>query len=215
MFRKAHELAALCGANVYVFIDHPRARTVYNSVENAHWPPPDECLVILDREKYMVLADKTQVDRYPDLQRLHTSTIGRSCLDFSSPTDPRRRSPNQLTACKLRMQESGLDRSQAVTQTKVSRKTGRPRKSQQRRRHINSELETMALPRRPTRPDSQQHSESGYSGISQSMDKSQPSQTCLPPSQNAPGKDTQSDDNMQGIFGSDHPRIPVTKLLNQ
>lgn len=46
MFRKAHELATLCGANVYVFIDHPRATTVYNSVENAHWPLPDELLVI-------------------------------------------------------------------------------------------------------------------------------------------------------------------------
>ena len=45
MFRKAHELAALCGANVYVLIDHPRARTVYNSMENAHWPPPDKSLV--------------------------------------------------------------------------------------------------------------------------------------------------------------------------
>lgn len=33
VFRKAHELATGCGANVYVFIDHPRARAVYNSVE--------------------------------------------------------------------------------------------------------------------------------------------------------------------------------------
>lgn len=45
VLRKAHELATLCGADVYVFIDHPRATTVYNSVENAHWPPPDGSLV--------------------------------------------------------------------------------------------------------------------------------------------------------------------------
>lgn len=172
------------------------------------------------RRIHGLLADKMQVDRYPDLQRLHTSTMGRARLDSlstisPSPTGPRHRSPNQLTARKLRMQEPGLDRGQAVTQTKVSRKAGRPRKTRQRKRHIDSELDAMALPPRPTRPDSQQHSESGYSGISQSMDISQPSQTCLPPSQNAPENNTQSDDNVEGIFGPDHPRIPVTKLLNQ
>ena len=49
VIKKAHELAALSGANVYFIIDHPRATVVYNSVEDErrHWPPPDEFLVEL------------------------------------------------------------------------------------------------------------------------------------------------------------------------
>ena len=49
LIKKAHELAALSGANVYFIIDHPRATVVYNSVEDErrHWPPPDEFLVEL------------------------------------------------------------------------------------------------------------------------------------------------------------------------
>ena len=49
ILKKAHELAALSGANVYFIIDHPRATVVYNSVEDErrHWPPPDEFLVDL------------------------------------------------------------------------------------------------------------------------------------------------------------------------
>ena len=46
--KKAHELATLSGANVYLIIDHPRATVAYNSVEDErrHCPPPlDEFLV--------------------------------------------------------------------------------------------------------------------------------------------------------------------------
>jgi hypothetical protein len=42
---KAHQLADLCGANVYLFIDHQRGSFVYNSVNDGSWPPPDEVLV--------------------------------------------------------------------------------------------------------------------------------------------------------------------------
>lgn len=47
MLRKSHELATLCGANVYLIIDHPRATLAYNSVEEEgrQWPPPNEFLV--------------------------------------------------------------------------------------------------------------------------------------------------------------------------
>ncbi|KAE8308577.1 hypothetical protein RU639_013145 [Aspergillus parasiticus] len=51
---KAHELAALSGANVYVIIDHPRATVEYNSVGNRNWLPSDENLESI----------------YPSLQRL-------------------------------------------------------------------------------------------------------------------------------------------------
>lgn len=215
MFRKAHELAALCGANVYVLIDHPRARTVYNSMENAHWPPPDKSLVTFwTARTSWLLADKTQVDMYPDLQRLLTSTMDQSRLNSPPATGPRRRSPNQHTACEVQMEEAGFDRSQGVTQTKLSRKAGRPRKPQQQRQRINTKLKTMTLPRLPTRPYSQQHSESGYSAISQSMDIPQQSQTYLPPSQDSSEKNTQSDGSTEGTFEPDYPRIPVTKLLN-
>ena len=61
-----------------------------------------------------------QVERYPDLQRLHTPTMDRSRLDFPSAAGPRRKSPNQPTTCDLQVRETGLDRSQEITQAKVS-----------------------------------------------------------------------------------------------
>ena len=42
---KAHDLAILCGANVYVLIDHPRGLVTYNS-EDESWPPFDDTIVI-------------------------------------------------------------------------------------------------------------------------------------------------------------------------
>jgi hypothetical protein len=45
LLRKAHELAALSGANVYVMIDHPRATVEYNSVGDRNWIPSNENLV--------------------------------------------------------------------------------------------------------------------------------------------------------------------------
>lgn len=42
---KAHELAKLCDANVYLLIEHPRGSYAYNSVDDNSWPPPDEVLV--------------------------------------------------------------------------------------------------------------------------------------------------------------------------
>lgn len=43
---KAHELATLAGADVYLFINHPRATVTYNSVGDPNWPPADKDLVI-------------------------------------------------------------------------------------------------------------------------------------------------------------------------
>lgn len=46
---KAHELAKLCDANVYLLIDHPRGSYAYNSVDDRSWPPPDEVLVSMSK----------------------------------------------------------------------------------------------------------------------------------------------------------------------
>ena len=40
MRRKAHELATLSGADVYVIIDHPRATVIYNSAKDGSHSPP-------------------------------------------------------------------------------------------------------------------------------------------------------------------------------
>ena len=50
---KAHQLADLCGASVYVFIVHDRGSFVYNSVKDGSWPPPDEVLVSLPMQSLM------------------------------------------------------------------------------------------------------------------------------------------------------------------
>lgn len=42
---KAHDLAALCGAKVYVLIDHPRGLVAYSS-QDVSWPPFDDAMVI-------------------------------------------------------------------------------------------------------------------------------------------------------------------------
>lgn len=42
---KAHELSDKCGAKVYLVIDHEREFFVYNSVDDADWPPADSLLV--------------------------------------------------------------------------------------------------------------------------------------------------------------------------
>lgn len=62
LLRKSHELVTLCGAKVYLIIDHPRASLAYNSVEEEgrQWPPPDELLVkrILSPKSNHFLADR-------------------------------------------------------------------------------------------------------------------------------------------------------------
>jgi hypothetical protein len=42
---KAHELAKLCDADVYLVIKHQRGSFVYNSVGDKSWPPNDDKLV--------------------------------------------------------------------------------------------------------------------------------------------------------------------------
>lgn len=42
---KAHQLAQLCDADVYLLIIHPRERYAYNSTGDRSWPPSDEVLV--------------------------------------------------------------------------------------------------------------------------------------------------------------------------
>ncbi|THC87638.1 hypothetical protein EYZ11_012919 [Aspergillus tanneri] len=59
---KAHDLAALRQARVYVVIDHPRATVVYNSVEGIQWPPSDENFE----------------SRYPDVHRLSFTDMERA-----------------------------------------------------------------------------------------------------------------------------------------
>ncbi|KAL4745859.1 uncharacterized protein BDW70DRAFT_164588 [Aspergillus foveolatus] len=54
LLSKAHELATIAGADVYLFINHPRATVAYNSAQDANWPP----------------GDKDLENIYPDLQRL-------------------------------------------------------------------------------------------------------------------------------------------------
>ncbi|RAH80884.1 hypothetical protein BO86DRAFT_432664 [Aspergillus japonicus CBS 114.51] len=56
---KAHALASLYGAKVYLVIDHPRATVVYNSVADGQWPPPE----------------KTMEPAYPHVQRLTYSDM--------------------------------------------------------------------------------------------------------------------------------------------
>ncbi|KAJ5120837.1 uncharacterized protein N7515_010225 [Penicillium bovifimosum] len=41
---KAHELAKLCYADVYLVINHPRGSFVYDSVSDKVWPPNDDKL---------------------------------------------------------------------------------------------------------------------------------------------------------------------------
>ncbi|CEL11962.1 hypothetical protein ASPCAL15056 [Aspergillus calidoustus] len=55
LLSKAHELATLAGADVYLVIHHPRATITYNSVQDTNWPP----------------ADKELETIYPHLQRLN------------------------------------------------------------------------------------------------------------------------------------------------
>lgn len=42
---RAHDLADICGARVYLFIEHERECFVYKSVDDTLWPPPDGLLV--------------------------------------------------------------------------------------------------------------------------------------------------------------------------
>jgi len=61
LLRKSHELVTLCGAKVYLIIDHPRATLTYNSEEKGRqWPPPDELLVKsnLSPKSNYALADR-------------------------------------------------------------------------------------------------------------------------------------------------------------
>ncbi|KAE8371113.1 hypothetical protein BDV26DRAFT_276747 [Aspergillus bertholletiae] len=44
LLHKSYELAEKCQAKVYLIIEHPRGTTVYNSVEDGSWPPPDGVL---------------------------------------------------------------------------------------------------------------------------------------------------------------------------
>lgn len=46
LLSKAHELATLAGADVYLVIHHPRATITYNSAQDTNWPPADKDLVI-------------------------------------------------------------------------------------------------------------------------------------------------------------------------
>lgn len=67
---KAHQLAYFCDANVYLFIDHPRACYVYNSADDSSWPPPDEVLVGIARPTAGItkLSDRQEL-HYPNLER--------------------------------------------------------------------------------------------------------------------------------------------------
>ncbi|KAJ5461029.1 uncharacterized protein N7458_002581 [Penicillium daleae] len=68
---KAHQLSDICGARVYLLIDHEREKYVYNSSRHTSWPPPDETLEM----HYPQLDRKT----FNDIKGLH-----------SPPHDPNR-----------------------------------------------------------------------------------------------------------------------------
>lgn len=80
---KAHELAAFCGAKVYLVIDHPRATVVYNSTENTEWPPPDDKLVQYNPVYVCSVLTRSQNLRYRNLQRISFSTIQASLVQPS------------------------------------------------------------------------------------------------------------------------------------
>lgn len=42
---KARQLSVICGARVYLLVEHSRETYVYNSSNDAFWPPPDKTLV--------------------------------------------------------------------------------------------------------------------------------------------------------------------------
>ena len=75
---KAHELAKLCDANVYLLIDHPRGSYAYNSADDNSWPPPDEVLVGKPKQHTGRQAKDNQGLHYPKLRRQNFSEMERS-----------------------------------------------------------------------------------------------------------------------------------------
>ncbi|KAJ5084789.1 hypothetical protein NUU61_009368, partial [Penicillium alfredii] len=73
LLAKSRELATLCGADVYLFINHPRDTFVYNSADDCSWPPPDEALEYhyptLRREPSSVQSSRPDMDLH-ELKRL-------------------------------------------------------------------------------------------------------------------------------------------------
>ncbi|KAJ5921084.1 hypothetical protein N7466_009410 [Penicillium verhagenii] len=69
LIAKANQLAAICDANVYVFINHDRGSFVYNSVGDGSWPPPDGALVSMADTAGRFMLTNLQEAHYPDVAR--------------------------------------------------------------------------------------------------------------------------------------------------
>ncbi|CAG8887459.1 unnamed protein product [Penicillium egyptiacum] len=74
LISKAHELATLCNADVYLIMSHPRGTTVYNSAADPNWPPPDRALELqfpdLKRESQASMTGPVTDPVVEDLKRL-------------------------------------------------------------------------------------------------------------------------------------------------
>ncbi|CAG7947056.1 unnamed protein product [Penicillium salamii] len=67
---KAHELAKLCGANVYLVINYQRGSFVYNSVDDRSWPPNNKKLVSKTMPEISSIKLRDwQEQQYPDMER--------------------------------------------------------------------------------------------------------------------------------------------------